>query len=211
MSIVSYLKKNKVIPLVVILYAIVFVMVPSKGAESVSNSVYYLIEMIQVLPIIFMLTVVIEAWVPKEVIMRGFGENSGIKGNILSIILGSISAGPIYAAFPIGKSLLKKGASVTNIVIILRKQIYSPANYYRRVRTQLRALKPPEVFQPLDIQRFLSFFRAGLRLGILGKERFCYWQLILWTLVRRPRLISVAVTLSIYGYHYRKICERYIF
>ena len=119
MSILSYLKKNKVIPLVVILYAIVFVMVPSKGAESVSNSVYYLIEMIQVLPIIFMLTVVIEAWVPKEVIMRGFGENSGIKGNILSIILGSISAGPIYAAFPIGKSLLKKGASVTNIVIIL--------------------------------------------------------------------------------------------
>ncbi|HAR35144.1 MAG TPA: B12-binding domain-containing radical SAM protein, partial [Desulfobacter sp.] len=94
---------------------------------------------------------------------------------------------------------------------LIMKQIYSPANYYRRVRTQLRALKPPEVFQPLDIQRFLSFFRAGLRLGILGKERFCYWQLILWTLVRRPRLISVAVTLSIYGYHYRKICERYIF
>jgi hypothetical protein len=48
-------------------------------------------------------------------------------------------------------------------------------------------------------------------LGILGKERFRYWQLILWTLVRRPRLISVAVTLSIYGYHYRKICERYIY
>ena len=93
----------------------------------------------------------------------------------------------------------------------IMKQIYSPANYYRRVRTQLRALTPPEVFQPLDFQRFLSFFRASLRLGILGKERFCYWQLILWTLLRKPRLISVAVTLSIYGYHYRKICERYIY
>ncbi len=93
----------------------------------------------------------------------------------------------------------------------IMEQIYSPANYYRRVRTQLRAFTPPEVSAPLDLQRFLSFFRANFRLGILGKERFCYWHLILWTLVRRPRLISVAVTLSIYGYHYRKICERYIY
>jgi ferredoxin len=42
-----------------------------------------------------------------------------VKGNLLSLLLGSISAGPIYAAFPIGKSLLSKGASITNIVIIL--------------------------------------------------------------------------------------------
>jgi ferredoxin len=34
-------------------------------------------------------------------------------------VLGSLSAGPIYAAFPIGKSLLSKGASIANIVIIL--------------------------------------------------------------------------------------------
>ncbi len=94
---------------------------------------------------------------------------------------------------------------------LIMKQIYSPGNYYRRVRTLLRRLKTPEVAQPLSFQRFLSFFRAGLRLGILGKERFCYWHLILWTLFRRPQLISIAVTLSIYGYHYRKICERYIY
>ena len=94
---------------------------------------------------------------------------------------------------------------------LIMKQIYSPPNYYCRVKTLLRELKTPEVIQPIDIQRFLSFFRAGLRLGILGKERFRYWQLILWTLICRPKLISVAVTLSIYGYHYRKICERYIY
>ena len=94
---------------------------------------------------------------------------------------------------------------------LVMKQIYSPRNYYRRIRTLLRELKRPKVIQPLDIQRLLSFFRAGIRLGIFGKERFRYWQLIFWTLIRRPRLISVAVTLSIYGHHYRKICERYIY
>ena len=93
----------------------------------------------------------------------------------------------------------------------IMKQIYQPKNYYQRVRTQLRELKTPEIIAPLNIQRFLSFFRAAIRLGILGKERFQYWYLILWTLIRKPRLLPTAITLSIYGYHYRKICERYIF
>jgi radical SAM superfamily enzyme YgiQ (UPF0313 family) len=92
----------------------------------------------------------------------------------------------------------------------IMKQIYSPKNYYRRVRTLLKDLKVPEINQPVDIQRFLSFFRSAFRLGFLGKERFHYWKLLLWTLLRRPRQISVAITLSIYGYHYRRICEQYI-
>ena len=92
----------------------------------------------------------------------------------------------------------------------IMKQIYSPKNYYRRVRTLLKELKAPEIIQPLNIQRFLSFFRSAFRLGVLGKERFHYWQLMLWTLFRKPRQIPVAITLSIYGYHYRRICELYI-
>jgi len=41
---------------------------------------YYIIEMLQIMPVIFILTSIIEAWVPKEVIMKGFGEKAGIKG-----------------------------------------------------------------------------------------------------------------------------------
>jgi radical SAM superfamily enzyme YgiQ (UPF0313 family) len=93
----------------------------------------------------------------------------------------------------------------------IMKQIYQPKNYYRRIRTLFRELKSPEIIAPFDLQRFLSFFRAALRLGIFGKERFHYWHLILWTLLRKPKLMPTAITLSIYGYHYRKICERYIY
>ena len=93
----------------------------------------------------------------------------------------------------------------------IMRQIYSPKNYYRRVRKLLKELKTPEIVQPINFQRFLSFFRSALRLGVLGKERFQYWQLMIWTLICRPRLIPVAITLSIYGYHYRRICERYIY
>jgi len=119
MKIGLMIKKNKLLLLVALLYAVIFIASPDKATKSVGNSVYYLIEMLQVLPVIFLLTVVIEALVPKEMIMRGFGERSGFKGNLLALLLGSISAGPIYAAFPISKTLLGKGASIPNIVIIL--------------------------------------------------------------------------------------------
>lgn len=119
MKIKSLLKKYKLIVVVALAYLILLVVSPEKALASVQNSVYYLLEMLQVLPVIFFLTVFIEACIPKEVILNRFGEDSGFKGNIFSLILGSISAGPIYAAFPISKMLLSKGASVANIVIIL--------------------------------------------------------------------------------------------
>lgn len=119
MKTVSIIKKNKLLLLVAHAYVVVLIITPDKALSSLGNSVYYLIEMLQVLPVIFLLTVVIEALVPKELIMRGFGEKSGFRGNLIALLLGSISAGPIYAAFPISKTLLGKGASISNIVIIL--------------------------------------------------------------------------------------------
>jgi len=119
MKAVAMVKKNKLLFFVAFAYAVVFILSPDMAVKSVGNSVYYLFEMLQVLPVIFLLTVVIEALVPKELIMRGFGEKSGLKGNLLALLLGSISAGPIYAAFPISKTMLGKGASIPNVVIIL--------------------------------------------------------------------------------------------
>jgi radical SAM superfamily enzyme YgiQ (UPF0313 family) len=88
--------------------------------------------------------------------------------------------------------------------------IYSPRHYYRRVRTFLAEFGTPQVQTPMDFQRVLAFFHSSFRLGILGKERFQYWYLLFWTLVRKPRLLPLAVTLAVYGYHFRRICEIHI-
>ena len=119
MNLISKIKNNKLIFIVGISYIVLLIFYPDKGMKALSNTSYYLIEMAQILPVIFVITIVIEAWIPKETITKRLGSNAGIIGNILSLILGSISAGPIYAAFPICKMLLKKGASIVNIVIIL--------------------------------------------------------------------------------------------
>ncbi|NVM23569.1 MAG: B12-binding domain-containing radical SAM protein [Desulfobacterales bacterium] len=93
----------------------------------------------------------------------------------------------------------------------IMRHIYSPQHYYQRVRTLLREYKPPKAGIPMDFQRFLAVFRSNIRLGILGRERFHYWGLLLWTLFRRPELFSMAITLAIYGHHFRKVCELRIF
>jgi uncharacterized membrane protein YraQ (UPF0718 family) len=114
-----FVGRNKLLVLVAVAYLVLGLFMPEKAAAAFNSSLYYLWEMVQVLPVIFVFTVVIEAWIPKSVIMKGLGENSGVRGWLLSLALGSLSAGPIYAAFPIGKALMNKGASVTNLVIIL--------------------------------------------------------------------------------------------
>jgi radical SAM superfamily enzyme YgiQ (UPF0313 family) len=85
--------------------------------------------------------------------------------------------------------------------------IYAPEHYYQRVRIFLREYEPPQVTTPLQFQHILALFRSVYWLGIFGKERLHYWQLLLWTLSRRPRQFPIAVTMAIWGYHFRKICE----
>ncbi len=92
----------------------------------------------------------------------------------------------------------------------LLQYIYSPEQYYQRVRTFLREYKPPKIKSPLEFQYILAFLRSIYRLGILGEERSHYWKLLFWTLFRRPQLFSLAVTFAIYGYHFRRVCELHI-
>lgn len=119
MKLFTYLKRNKFLAIMVLAYLALAALKPDLAAHAFGNSSYYFIEMIQIMPMIFLLTVVIDVLIPKEVIIKHLGEDSGIKGGILALVLGSVSAGPIYAAFPVSKMLLQKGASISNIVVIL--------------------------------------------------------------------------------------------
>lgn len=113
------LKKSLFTVIIIITYALVFILKPETGMVAVVNSGYYLKEMLMIMPVIFVLTALLDVWVPKETIMKYLGKKSKSKGVILSFLLGAISAGPIYAAFPVCIMLHKKGASIKNIVIIL--------------------------------------------------------------------------------------------
>ena len=88
---------------------------------------------------------------------------------------------------------------------ILRR-IYAPRPYYQRIRTLLREYKRPRITVSLDWRHGVALAYSSLRLGLLGSARLQYWRLLLWTLFHRPRQLQLAITLAIYGYHFRKCC-----
>jgi len=113
------LKDNIFLEIVILGYIVMFIIKPQMGVDAIKNSGYYIKEMLLIMPVIFVLTALLDTWVPKQTIIKYLGSESKIKGTILSFVLGGISAGPIYAAFPFCVMLHKKGASIKNIVIIL--------------------------------------------------------------------------------------------
>lgn len=119
MKILKKAKDNTFLIVVVAAYILMFILKPDMGVTSIKNSAYYIKEMLMIMPVIFVLTALLDTWIAKEKITKYLGKESKVKGIILSFVLGSISAGPIYAAFPMCVMLHKKGASVRNLVIIL--------------------------------------------------------------------------------------------
>ena len=86
--------------------------------------------------------------------------------------------------------------------------IYAPREYYERAKTFLREFRPSGRTRfRISGREALAFLRSLWRLGLQERGRRYYWKLLFWTLARRPRLFSWAVTLSIYGFHFRKVTE----
>ena len=89
--------------------------------------------------------------------------------------------------------------------------IYAPKQYYERIKIFLKEYKPlrTNVFRP-KFEHLKAFIKSVWFLGIVGKGQHYYWRLLAWTLARRPKSFSMSVTLAIYGFHFRKVVERYI-
>jgi radical SAM superfamily enzyme YgiQ (UPF0313 family) len=85
--------------------------------------------------------------------------------------------------------------------------IYSPGNYYRRIRAFFDRYRPQRSAGGYQAGSVLALLRSMVVLGIFGRERRHYWRLFFWCLFRRARLFPTAITLAIYGYHFRRIFD----
>ena len=92
----------------------------------------------------------------------------------------------------------------------LLDHIYAPKHYYRRLRTFLREFKTPRIKSRVQWCDLLALLRSNVRLGILGRERFQYWRLLLWTFFCRTDLFAYVVAMTICGHHFRKACENHV-
>ena len=84
--------------------------------------------------------------------------------------------------------------------------IYSSKAYYERVIRFLKNYRPRfKSRTAISLYRILALFRSIIILGIIRRNQLYYWRLFFWSLIYRPKLFPMAITYSIYGYHFRKV------
>lgn len=92
----------------------------------------------------------------------------------------------------------------------LMADLFSPVPLYKRIRTFLSYFHP--IKRPVSLSKndILALLKTIWFMGITGPDRFEYWGLIWWVLTRMPSKFAIAITLTVYGYHFRQVAKLHL-
>lgn len=86
--------------------------------------------------------------------------------------------------------------------------IYSPKEFYVRVKTFLQEYdRPFNTPKKIKFHHIRALFKSIWILGILEKGKRYYWKLFMLGLFRYPKKFPLAITMAIYGFHFRRVTE----
>jgi len=98
---------------------VLLIVYPEKREVVVSVSKDFFLEILFILPAVMVLMGLFAVFVRKDLVVSLLGKESGLKGVLIAVIMGALPTGPLYVAFPIASTLLKRGARILNIVVFL--------------------------------------------------------------------------------------------
>ncbi|SHJ36574.1 permease [Desulfofundulus thermosubterraneus] len=115
----AQLRRYALFALVVVADLLLYLQHPARGEQAIRSALDYLVEMLLFIPPIFVLVGLLDVWVPRQIVEKNVGPDSGVRGVIISILVATAAAGPLYAGFPVADALLRKGCRLANAVIFL--------------------------------------------------------------------------------------------
>jgi radical SAM superfamily enzyme YgiQ (UPF0313 family) len=87
--------------------------------------------------------------------------------------------------------------------------IYAPKQYYERIKTFLREYQPGDKRKiKLSFLHIVAWIRSMWVLGVKERGREYYWDLFVWTLLKKPKSFPLSMTLAAQGFHFRKVAEK---
>ncbi len=89
----------------------------------------------------------------------------------------------------------------------LMQKLYEPEVYYRRIRQFLDQHRPSGPRVRVSRRDIQALFKSLWLMGVVHRGRRAYWRFLTSTLVRHPAQFGLAVTLAIYGYHFRQVAK----
>lgn len=112
--------------LVLVLYGVLLLAAPEEAWLAFKSSMTILQGLLLPLCLVLILIFLINLFLNPAKVAKYLGRTSGLKGIALSAAAGIISAGPIYAWYPLLKDLKEKGASDSSISIFLYNRAVKP-------------------------------------------------------------------------------------
>ncbi len=86
------------------------------------------------------------------------------------------------------------------------KTIYSQKEFYQRMKVFLENYRLPLwLTNKIKTREVIAFLKLIWKLGILEKGRKYFWKLLAISIFKHPRKFSLAMTLAVYGFHFRKV------
>lgn len=92
---------------------------PRIGANAFRFTWKNFLNFVFMLTPIFICIGLMDIWIERDTMIKIMGEKSGFKGVLVALLLGMVTAVPLYALLPIAGVLLKKGSRISNVLIFL--------------------------------------------------------------------------------------------
>jgi radical SAM superfamily enzyme YgiQ (UPF0313 family) len=87
-------------------------------------------------------------------------------------------------------------------------RIYSPKYFYQRIKTFLREYQPAKSSVTIEWNEVVALLKTIVLIGFDPHEAFYYWDLFFWTLFKYPSKFPLAITLTVYGYHFHIVSQQ---
>lgn len=121
-----FLRRWAFLLVVAAVYGVLFLAAPGRALAALISSGRVLLQVAIPLSIAFLLMFLVNLFMKPAQVARFMGSGAGFKGVVLSTAAGILSMGPIYAWYPLLKSLREKGASVFHLANFLSNRAVKP-------------------------------------------------------------------------------------
>jgi radical SAM superfamily enzyme YgiQ (UPF0313 family) len=86
--------------------------------------------------------------------------------------------------------------------------IYSPRDFYERVKKFLTEYQLPEWNKKIiSWDEVMAFVRLIFKIGLADKGKRHFWKFLFHSLIKYPQKFSLAMTMAVYGYHFRRVIQ----
>ena len=112
-------KKYGFLAAVIIVSLLTLIFSPQKGVAALYFTGKNFLNFLFMLTPIFICVGLMDVWIDQEIMIKIMGKRSGFKGILVALLLGVMTAVPLYALLPVAGVMLKKEGRISNVLIFL--------------------------------------------------------------------------------------------